>query len=204
MQHRGSRTGALPPHAAKAPRPRAAQLKSAGAAPPPHAAKVALARAASPSVASALPSHPAKPATKIAQPARAGVSGGKGGLGYTSIGLSYTEDEIDEAMARTDLTSGTKGHGKGKSSSGQSRQTQDENDKVVSELRKIRVEKKKAKKPQPIIKQKAPSSVFDKALEKAKSLKAEGLGLGEFVEYLDNRKIELTDEEFAACSEVLA
>ncbi|HJZ77816.1 MAG TPA: hypothetical protein VKE51_39075 [Vicinamibacterales bacterium] len=83
--------------------------------------------------------RPAKPASK--QPGLAAAqsvqraSGGKAGVGYTSIGASYSQDQIAKALNDLGMQ-GTKGHNKGQPGSGESGQTKNENKKLAEQLRK--------------------------------------------------------------------
>jgi hypothetical protein len=75
-----------------------------------------------------------------------GNKGGKGGVGYTSVGSAYSREEIKKALHDAGLSKGVKGHGKGKHGSGESAQTKKENKQLVEQLRSNRQAAKHAKK----------------------------------------------------------
>lgn len=80
----------------------------------------------------------------VIQRAKKGSDGGKAGVSYTSVGMAYSQDDINKAMADVGIK-GVKGHKKGKSGSGESGQTKNENAKLAQKLRENK-EKEKEKK----------------------------------------------------------
>jgi len=71
-----------------------------------------------------------------------GNPGGKGGEGYSSANKKDSDDMRREARARSGLTGGIKGHGKGDTNSNWSSQTVHESEKYHEALREVRAEKK--------------------------------------------------------------
>lgn len=65
---------------------------------------------------------------------RSGNPGGKGGLGYSSVGGAYSDKDVKDAMKEVGIK-GVKGHGKGKPGSKESGQTKNEMAAVVGVLR---------------------------------------------------------------------
>jgi hypothetical protein len=70
-----------------------------------------------------------------------GASGGKAGLGYTSMGDAYSQDDIQQAITDAKLKKPPKGHNKGNKNSGVSGQTTKENAIVADQLRKNKEKK---------------------------------------------------------------
>jgi hypothetical protein len=68
-----------------------------------------------------------------------GYEGGKGGVWYSSLSLTYSQEEIDIALAQLGL-SGVKGHHRGKKGSKQSGQTTHELELLTEQLRTNRAQ----------------------------------------------------------------
>jgi len=73
-----------------------------------------------------------------------GIEGGKGGVWYGSLLLTYSQEEIDQALEDLGL-SGVKGHFKGESGSGESGQTKKEMKLLVKKLQENRAKAKSGK-----------------------------------------------------------
>jgi hypothetical protein len=174
------------------PTPKVLQLKRSRAASEPHKP------ASQPSHLRIAP-HGVTGGQRIAPVIQKAEKGGRSSSNvntYSSLGLSYTAEEIQEAQKEA-LGQNIHGHRSGGGGSGVSQQTTTDMAKVVDVLHKKKAAAYKARKA--VSHDKAPMSGFSKAERKAEELLKENGkdGIGDFIEYLDKRQAELglTDEE---------